>query len=201
MSKKTVYDYDTRHEQFLKVGARLVKGDDVSKVTAAAIARTCKCTAPLVFSHFKDRDALRDAVRKYVKSGNKVAPVKVAEPKAKKPATPAPKKPIAVVKAIKNKAAQGTAAKAARGASAIAAKKVAVAKPSKGATSTAKKSAAKKASASTGKASAKKTAPPRSVGKIKAIAVPVELAGDHDAAAVAVVIPAKLAVPAAPGTV
>ena len=95
-------NFDTRHKQFLDAGKKLVKGDDVSKVTAAAVARACGCTAPLVFAHFKDRDVLRDAVRQYAKTG------KVTGLNHK--ATAKPK--IAVVKAIKVAAAKKAAPKA-----------------------------------------------------------------------------------------
>jgi len=125
------FTYDERHKQFLEAGKKLVKGDDVSKVSAAAIARACKCTAPLVFAHFKDRDVLRNDVRAYVKSGKItiVKPVMVA----KKAPKPAPKKPVVKVAAKKapavKKAGSPSVSTSKKAAVKSAAKKPAVVKP------------------------------------------------------------------------
>lgn len=109
MRKKTEpMSFADRHEQFLKIGKKLLKGDDASKVTGAAIAKEAKVTGPLVFSHFGDRDGLREAVRKYAKDGKnpaatKAKPIKVVKtkartkPVAKKPAPAVAKKPKAKV--------------------------------------------------------------------------------------------------------
>lgn len=103
---RKLMSYDVRHAQFLNAGKKLVSKDDYSKVTAAAVAKTCACTGPLVFAHFGDRDSLRAAVREFIKNGKVPAKPKVAvkkpKPKAKK--APVAAKPVDIVSTPPKKA-------------------------------------------------------------------------------------------------